>query len=166
MVDLQRSRGQRVGMAESQSSSADPSNWEFARALETAGTAPKDIEARLVARGLDVESAKVLVNSLPGASGQPTLPTARLDMATNPLSGAGLSSADIGLQGPRKTVGAYWVAFGLALAVLLGALLLADQQGLTQQPLQYGVIFTLKAGIALGCFSMVLGAYKILTPGD
>ncbi len=139
-------------------------HWEHAVALEKNGATREQIETALQGRGLDAESVRVLINSLPGAKGQSVLPVAQLDMSTNPLSGGAFSTADIGLQGPRKVVGTYWVAFGLVLALILGGVMAADAYELTQEPLQLGVRYVIRAGMGAAGVAVAFGIYKLITP--
>ena len=103
----------------------DGNPWEIARALHEKGTPRADIVAELTRRGLDEESVKVVLNTLPGAPTPSALPEARFDMATNALAPKLFAVADLGIEGDRRTVALYWLTFGLFFGVLTtGALLL------------------------------------------
>jgi hypothetical protein len=83
------------------------------------GESPEHIRAAMLARGLDAESAQVLVNSLPGAPTPAELPEATVSLTTNPLAPGLFSVTELGLSGDSVVVGTYWLTFGLALLVVV-----------------------------------------------
>ncbi|MCA2977860.1 MAG: hypothetical protein INH41_13920 [Myxococcaceae bacterium] len=97
--------------------------FEEARRRQAAGERPDAIAAALRSRGLDDESARVLVNSLPGARVPSQLPEANVSLTTNPLAPGLFSLSELGLSGDDVVVGAYWLTFGLALAVVVSVVL-------------------------------------------
>lgn len=72
-----------------------------------------------MARGLDEESARVLVNSLPGARLPSMLPEATVSLSTNALAPDLFTLGELGLSGDAATVGLYWVVFAAVLLVVV-----------------------------------------------
>ena len=63
------------------------STFDYAKTLLESGKKPAEVKQALIAeRGLDEESARVLVNSLPGAQLPTTLPEANVSLTTNALA--------------------------------------------------------------------------------
>lgn len=105
-------------MSDSGAAPFDGNAWEVARALQEQGASRPEIAAELKRRGLDDESVQVLLGSLPGAPAPSALPEAQFDMATNPLAPKVLAVSSLGLEGDRRVVALYWLAFGFILALL------------------------------------------------
>lgn len=97
------------------------STFDYAKTLLESGKKPAEVKQALIAeRGLDEESARVLVNSLPGAQLPTTLPEANVSLTTNALAPDLFSFGELGLSGDAPTVGQYWLAFsGVLLVVML-----------------------------------------------
>ena len=92
--------------------------WQRALAMSEQGASAGDIAVALTADGLDAESVRVVVNSLPNAPPPPTLPSARVDFSTNLLAPNTVALFELGLEGDRNTVGLYWMAFGGVLTLM------------------------------------------------
>lgn len=101
--------------------SEQPSAFERARVLLERGLTPDEVRSELIAQGLDAESARVVINSLPGGRLPTALPEPTLSLSTNALAPDLLSISELGLSGSPLTVGLYWVTFsgGLLLVLLL-----------------------------------------------
>lgn len=101
------------------STPTEPATFEFARDQLAAGRSPAEVKQALIARGLDEESARVLVNSLPGARLPAALPEANVSLSTNALAPDLFTFGELGLSGDAATVGLYWVVFAAVLLVVL-----------------------------------------------
>ena len=110
---------------EGEAASPERTPWAHALALHTEGKTPHHIAEALAETGLDAESVRVVLNALPNARMPQALPEANLDLSVNALAPNHFSLLDLGLQGEPRTIGLYWLAFGLVLGVAMGALLLA-----------------------------------------
>lgn len=97
--------------------------YERALGLLRAGQSAAEVEKQLIAEGLDAESAKVMVNALPGVGEPSVLPEANVALSTNALAPDLLSMSELGLSGDDATVGAYWLTFGLVLLVAMAVVL-------------------------------------------
>lgn len=99
---------------------AEPATFEFASAQLAAGRTEQEVKQALMARGLDEESARILVNSLPGARLPAPLPEPTVSLSTNALAPDLFTLGELGLSGDSATVGLYWLSFsGVLLVVLL-----------------------------------------------
>lgn len=99
---------------------ASVTTFEQARLLTERGRSPAEVKQALIDGGLDEESARVVVNSLPGAPQPSVLPEPTVSLSTNALAPDLFSLGELGLSGDPVTVGQYWMAFsGVLLVVLL-----------------------------------------------
>ncbi len=99
--------------------------FERARAMIEAGAPSDEVKTMLASNGLDEESVRVLLNSLPGAKLPSALPEANVSLTTNPLAPDLFSFTELGLTGDPATVGLYWLTFsGVLLVVILIVLFL------------------------------------------
>ncbi len=135
----------------------------FARAQEllAKGVARPDILAQLKAQGVDEESAKVVLNSLPGAPMPSRLPEASLELGINPLAPKTVALSDLGLQGEPRVVGVYWIAFGVVLILLAGLALLANEAQLTGETAGLTSVAT-RVGIGLGFCAVAYGLFRVV----
>ena len=97
----------------------DGTSWDLVKKLHAEGATRDQMLEKLKAKGLDDESAKVLINSVSGSM-PVELPNAQLSPGTNVLSPSTFTLSDIGLTGPPATVGLYWMGFGAAILLALG----------------------------------------------
>lgn len=113
-------------------------HWELAQTLRTAGASRQQIQERLQAAGLDEESAMVLCNAVLG--GVPSeLPTVQLPSGTHALAPKAFVLSEMGLAGPPRVVGLYWIFFGLSILLGLAVCSVVTAAGLVEVPpvLQY-----------------------------
>jgi len=103
--------------------------WEHALELHTAGKTSSEISAALSEAQLDAESIAVLINALPNGPMPHALPEANLDLGVNPLAPGLFSIFELGLNGPPRVTGLYWLAFGGGLAGVLGVFMLLSLLG-------------------------------------
>lgn len=139
----------------------EPSLFIRAQALLAKGVARADILAQLKAQGVDDESAKVVVNSLPGAPMPSKLPEASLELGINPLTPKTVTLSDLGLQGEPRVVGVYWIAFGVVLILLAGLALLANEAQLTGETAGLTSAAT-RLGIGLGFAGVAYGLFRVV----
>ncbi|MCU0697254.1 MAG: hypothetical protein MUC96_12070 [Myxococcaceae bacterium] len=131
------------------------------------GQSREIIRAALRERGLDDESARVLVNSLPGAPVPSDLPEANVSLTTNPLAPGLFSVTELGLTGDALVVGAYWLVFGLALLVVVCLVLfvplpeLFGEKGPSEAFLFFIDEVLPPAGFALVAFSLARGLFLV-----
>lgn len=96
------------------------SSYEQARALLERGQSLEEVKQALQQSGLDEESVRILLNSLPGAPQPAALPEPNVSLSTNALAPDLFSLGELGLSGDPVTVGLYWLVFsGAQLVVLL-----------------------------------------------
>jgi hypothetical protein len=133
--------------------------WSQVTEWKQAGVPRAEWQPRLVAAGLDDESARVVVNSVDGP--EPTqLPDAAFAPRTNALSPGSFAFGEMGLQGNPATVGLYWLVFGVAVLAMLGAFaLLIEFEVVEQPPDQLLFIARVMAPIAL--VALALGGWKV-----
>jgi hypothetical protein len=93
--------------------------FESARKMFESGRSAVEVKKALMDGGLDEESARVVVNSLPGAVQPSTLPEPTMSLSTNALAPDLFSLGELGLSGDPMTVGLYWVVFSAVLLVVL-----------------------------------------------
>lgn len=93
--------------------------FENARRMVESGKSVAEVKQALMASGLDEESARVVVNSLPGARQPSTLPEPTVSLSTNALAPDLFSLGELGLSGDPMTVGLYWMVFSAVLLVVL-----------------------------------------------
>jgi hypothetical protein len=78
------------------------------------------VKRSLMSRGLNEESARVLVNSLPTGAMPSSLPEPSMSLSTHAMVPDLFSLTELGLHGDPALVGLYWLAFsGVFLLVLL-----------------------------------------------
>ncbi len=146
----------------------DETPFDEARRRHAQGEAPDGIAAALRARGLDDESARVLVNSLPGARVPSQLPEANVSLTTNPLAPGLFSLTELGLSGDDAVVGAYWLTLGLGLAVVVSLVLflpmpeLFGEEGPSQGFLVIVDDVLPPVGFSLVALSLARGWYLVL----
>lgn len=107
---------------ETSSAPAAPVGTTFdrAKAMVESGKPLEDVKKMLTADGLDEESARILLNSLPGAKLPSTLPEANVSLATNSMAPDLFSFSELGMSGDPAVVGLYWLVFAtVLLAVVL-----------------------------------------------
>jgi hypothetical protein len=100
-------------------SPATDSMFEQARTLLEQGRSELEVKQMLMGLGLDEESARVLVNSLPGAIHPSALPEPTVSLSTNALVPDLFSLGELGLSGDPATVGLYWLVFSVVLLAVL-----------------------------------------------
>jgi len=132
-----------------------------AQALQAQGKTREQIVEALKAKGVDAESARIVVNSLPGAPMPPALPEATFSMPTNPLAPQTFAVSDLGLSGDARTVGLYWVAFGVVLCILSGLTMWANGAKLVSEGHGLTTVFS-EAGLVAGSLAVVFGAARIV----
>lgn len=132
-----------------------------AQALQALGKSREEIVELLKAKGVDAESARVVVNSLPGAPMPQALPEATFSMPTNPLAPQTVALSDLGLSGDPRTVGLYWVAFGVVLCLLSGLTMWANGAKLVSEGHGLTTVFS-EAGLVAGALATVVGAVRII----
>jgi hypothetical protein len=93
--------------------------FESARKMLESGRSVVEVKKALMDGGLDEESARVVVNSLPGATQPSTLPEPTMSLSTNALAPDLFSLGELGLSGDSMTVGLYWMVFSAVLLVVL-----------------------------------------------
>jgi hypothetical protein len=93
--------------------------FESARKMLESGRSAVEVKKALMDEGLDEESARVVVNSLPGAVQPSTLPEPTMSLSTNALAPDLFSLGELGLSGDAMTVGLYWMVFSAVLLVVL-----------------------------------------------
>lgn len=139
--------------------------FDRARAMVEAGSPPPDVKAMLTSNGLDEESARVLLNSLPGAKLPSALPEANVSLTTNPLAPDLFSFTELGLTGDPATVGLYWLTFsGVLLIVILIVLFLPlpqlfGSEGPSDAFLYFVEVILPPAGFGLVAITFARGAY-------
>jgi len=126
--------------------------------LHAEGKSRADILAELSAQGLDDESARIVLNTLPGSPQPHVLPEASIDMGKNPLAPDMFTISHLGLSGPPRVVGAYWTAFGAVLIVLFGLLLITAEWA---NPSPMTLLFA-RIGMGLGALAVVRGLWRII----
>ncbi|MBL8922627.1 MAG: hypothetical protein JNJ54_27505 [Myxococcaceae bacterium] len=145
----------------------EPATFEFARDQLAAGRSQLEVKEALMARGLDEESARVLVNSLPGARLPSTLPEATVSLSTNALAPDLFTLGELGLSGDAATVGLYWVVFaGVLLVVVLLVLFvpvpeLFGAEGPSDSFLYFVEVVLPPAGFTLVGVALARGLYLI-----
>lgn len=132
-----------------------------ASALLAQGKSPAEIFEALKAKGVDAESARVVVNSLPGAVMPQALPEATFSMPTNPLAPQTVALSDLGMSGDAKTVGTYWVAFGVVLCVMSALAMWANDAKLISEGHKLADVFS-AAGLIAGSLAVVVGLTRIV----
>lgn len=110
--------------APSESAEVSPSlptttTFESARRMLESGRSAVEVKKALMDGGLDEESARVVMNSLPGAKQPSTLPEPTVSLSTNALAPDLFSLGELGLSGDPMTVGLYWMVFSAVLFVVL-----------------------------------------------
>jgi hypothetical protein len=115
---------------------------------------------RLVAGGLDRESAQVIANSIDGASPS-RLPEASFSQGTNPLAPGAFALTDLGLQGNPATVGFYWLAFGAAVLLMFGLFALLMFLDVVQQP-PVALLVTGRVMGTIGALALLRGAWQVV----
>ncbi len=134
--------------------------WEEARRWVQAGVPRPDILSRLRGQGLDEESARIVLNSLPGAPLPQELPELNLDLGQNTMAPGLVSPFELGMTGNRRMLAIYYFAFGLVLATLFGALFLAVEFGLLDSTL--GLRAAGWLGVGLGALALGRGLWLVL----
>ncbi len=141
---------------------ADPApngtSWDLVKQFKAEGMPREQMLEKLKARGLDDESAKVLINSVAGAM-PAELPDAQLSPGTNVLSPSTFTLSDIGLTGPPTTVGLYWMAFGAAILLALGVSFLMTEMLNKQLPEDVG-FYALRIGGFVSMCCVGWGLYR------
>jgi len=132
-----------------------------AQRLHAEGKSRSDILAELSAQGLDEESARILLNTLPGAPERHDLPEANLDMGKNPLAPSMFTLSHLGLSGPPRMVGIYWIAFGAVAFVLLGLLLITAEVNPWATPSRLALVFA-RIGLGLGLLAVIRGLWRVI----
>lgn len=146
---------------------SEPSTFEFARDQLAAGRSPAEVKQALIARGLDEESARVLVNSLPGARLPSELPEANVSLSTNALAPDLFTLGELGLSGDAAMVGLYWVVFGAVLLVVLLLVLfvpvpeLFGAEGPSESFLYFVEVVLPPAGFTVVAAALARGLYLI-----
>ena len=133
--------------------------WRQVTDWKEAGVPRAEWQPRLVAAGLDDESARVVVNSVDGAA--PTqLPDAEFAPRTNALTPGAFAFGDLGIQGAPATVGLYWFVFGAAVLLMLGVFALLVTFEVVDEPPDQ-LLFIARVMVPIALLAMVAGGWKV-----
>jgi hypothetical protein len=133
--------------------------WRQVTEWKQAGVPRAEWQGRLLAAGLDDESARVVVNSVDGAAPS-QLPDAEFAPRTNALTPGAFAFGDLGIQGPPATVGVYWLVFGAAVLLMLGAFgLLVTFEVVEEPPDQ--LLFIARVMVPIALLALVGGGWKV-----
>lgn len=124
------------------------------------GAAWADIEAALVTTGVPVEEARLLRRALEQAL-EPRLEV-NLSLSTHSLAPRSFSLQELGLSGPARWVGLYWVVFGALCVAAMGLFHLLWETEVVDAPSRLTVVVS-RLAAASGVAAMGFGAYKLLT---
>lgn len=142
--------------------------FERARALIEQGRSREEARAELTSQGLDEESVRVVLNSLPGARLPSELPEPTMSLSTNALAPDLLSVSELGLSGSPLVVGAYWLTFSGALLVVLLLVLFAPvpelfgEEGPSDAFIYFVETILPPVGFGLVAVSFARGLYLVL----
>lgn len=146
-------------------SSPNGTLFERARAMVESGSTTDDVKTMLAASGLDDESVRVLLNSLPNAKVPAALPEPNVSLTTNPFAPDLFSLTELGLTGDPATVGLYWLVFSAVLLVVLLIVLflplpqLFGSEGPSDAFLYFVDVVLPPAGFGLVAIAFARGAY-------
>lgn len=149
------------------SSVPTPTTFENARRMVESGRTVVEVKKALMDGGLDEESARVVVNSLPGAIQPSTLPEPTMSLSTNALAPDLFSLGELGLSGDSMTVGLYWLAFSAVLLVVLLFVLfvpvpeLFGEEGPSESFLYFVDVVLPPAGFGIVGVAFARGAYLV-----
>ena len=82
-------------------------------------------------------------------------------MGKNPLAPNMFTISHLGLTGPPRVVGTYWIAFGAVLFVLFGLLLVTAEVNPWETPSPIALVFA-RIGLGLGALAVVRGLWRII----
>jgi hypothetical protein len=116
--------------------------------------------SRLLERGLDAESAQIVINSIAGRN-PAELPTATFGQGTNPLAPGSFAFTDLGLQGHPATVGLYWLVFGIAALGMLSVFALLVFTDVVREP-DLALVVVGRVMGTIGGLAMLRGAWQLL----
>lgn len=139
--------------------------FDRARAMVEAGKPLDEVKKMLAAEGLDEESARILVNSLPGAKLPSTLPEPNVSLTTNALAPDLFSFGELGLSGDPATVGLYWIVFAAVFGVVVLLVMflplpqLFGDEGPSDAFLYFVEVILPPAGLGLAAVAFARGAY-------
>ena len=85
-TEPEETRAGEAAPAETAEALPTTTTFESARRMVESGKSVAEVKQALMAQGLDEESARVVVNSLPGATQPSTLPEPTVSLSTNALA--------------------------------------------------------------------------------
>ncbi len=138
-----------------------PSLWNEVREWDAQGLDRGAMMERLRLKGIDPESARVLLNALPSAPAPQPLPELNLDWSQNALAPGLASPFELGLAGSRRTVALYWLSFG-SVFFTLSAIMWAAYEFKLLEP-SSGTVGVTLFGMGLAALALARGLWVMAT---